>query len=65
MAFLEAYRLAHNCGEAEAFERFFNAFLDETLIFLEDRCIGKDADYDLVSEMEDFMDRKYVKKEDG
>ena len=64
-AFMEAYRLAHNYGEDDAFVRFFDAFLDETLIFLEDRYLDKNADQDLVSDMEDFMDQKYGKKEEG
>lgn len=63
MAFLEAYRLAHSYGEDEAFGRFFDAFLDETLIFLEDRYIDKNADRDLVGEMEDFMNQRYEKKD--
>jgi len=63
-AFMEVYRLAHSYGEDEAFNRFFEAFLDETMIFLEDRYLDKNADSDLVSEMEDFMDQRYEKKED-
>ncbi len=61
-AFLELYRLAYNYGEDRSFGRCFEAFLDETLSFLEDRYIGKYAD-DLVGEMEDFMDEKYLKEE--
>jgi len=60
---LEAYRLAHNYGEDEAFGKFFEAFLDETLIFLEERYISKNSDRDLISEMEDFMNHQYAKKE--
>ncbi len=63
LAFLEAYRLAHSYGEDEAFGRFFDAFLDETLIFLEDRYIDKSAGGDLVNEMEDFMNQRYEKKD--
>jgi hypothetical protein len=63
-AFLEAYRLAHDYGESEAFSRFFDAFLDETLIFLEDRYVGKNANWDMVDEMEDFMNQRYEKKDD-
>lgn len=63
-AFMEAYRLAHDYGESEAFGRGFDAFLDEILVFLEDRHLDKNSPGDFVSEMEDFMNLKYVKKED-
>jgi len=61
---MEVYRLAHSYGEDEAFGRFFEAFLDETMIFLEDRYLDKSADSDLVTEMEEFMNQRYEKKED-
>lgn len=62
-AFLEAYRLAHDYGENEAFERGFDGFLDEVLIFLENRYIDKNSPGDLVSEMENFMNQRYAKKD--
>lgn len=63
-AFLEAYRLAHSYGESEAFLQIFDVFLDETLTYLEDRFIGQNANWDLVDEMEDFMNQRYEKKDD-
>jgi hypothetical protein len=62
---MEAYRLAHCSGETEQFEFIFDVFMDETLIFLEDRYISKGGDGDLVSEMETFMDQKHGKEEEG
>lgn len=63
-AFVELYRLAHHYHEEEAFRRGFEAFLDEMLVFLEDRYIDKSAESDLVSEMEDFMNQRYAKKDE-
>ncbi len=62
-AFMEAYRLAHDYGESEAFGRGFDAFLDVVLVFLENRYLDKNSPGDLVSEMEDFMNQRYEKKD--
>jgi hypothetical protein len=65
VSFLELYRLAHNYGEDERFSQIYEVFLDETLTYLEDRHIGKDEGgvWDLVGEMEDFMNQRYEKKD--
>ncbi len=63
-AFLELYRLALAYGEGEAFSRGFDAFLDEMLIFFEDRYIASSTKGDLVNEMEEFMNQKYRKGEE-